>query len=83
MVTMPTHLAAQTDLNILEGQGICPRCQTTLLFCSVALALISVGDSVLKHATPRTMNSSLVKRRVNDQQYFCIKQALIFIFFCV
>ena len=80
---MPTDLAAQTDLNILEGGGICSRCQTTLLFGSAVLALIFVADSVLKHATPRTMNSSLVKRRVNDQQYFCIKQALIFIFFRV
>ena len=42
---------------------------------------MSVASSVLKHATHRTMNSSLVKRHVNDQQYFCIKQALIFIFF--
>ena len=48
---------------------------------SAILAFISVASSVLKHATHRTMDSSLVKRRVNDQQYFCIKQALIFIFF--
>ena len=75
--------SAQTDLNILKGQGICSRCQTTLLFYSAILAFMSVADSVLKHAIHRTMNSSLVTRRVNDQQYFCIKQALIFIFFRV
>ena len=80
---MQTHLTAQTDLNILEGQGICSRCQTTLLFGSAVLAFISVADSVLKYATHRTMDSSFVKQRVNDQQYFCIKQALIFIFFRV
>ena len=65
---MPTDLTAQTDLNILEGQNICSRYQTTLLFGSAVLAFTSVGDSVLKHATPRTMNSSLVKRRINDKQ---------------
>ena len=65
---MPTDLTAQTDLNILESQGICSRCQTILPLSPAVLAFISVADSVLKHATPRTMNNSLVKRRVIDQQ---------------